>query len=380
MIFDGHAYCFPSLFGAAGFDDAETLSRQLQHAMATHHQPAWRVRDGAPSDFSALIEEVPRPLLDHLKKSDFRAAPNGRFEWTADGEVHAKQYFPPSVADMSYPADRLVAEMDYAGVDRALLHRTPYLGVGNDFVAECVRSFPDRLFGLAHVQEWTIQSDPEAAARKIEVAVRELGLSGLHFLPPQLDLYGQTGPWDAPAFLPFWDAVAGLGIPVFLSVKDREEPRLESYVDELGTLMRWMERYPDVKVVHTHGFPWRLFIDGDAIRLPEVVWKPFDNPNLFLQLLFPITLGNIWDYPMPQARPVIEGCAKRIGPSRLMWGTDMPIVMRHWTYRQNIDVIRRYCDFLGPDDMGLVMGGTVSDLMGAGPLENPARDRQPGLS
>jgi len=36
----------------------------------------------------------------------------------------------------------------------------------------------------------------------------------------------------------------------------------------------------------------------------------------------------------------------RIGARRLIWGTDMPMVMRFWTYRQNVDFIGRYSEFL----------------------------------
>ncbi|MAG36704.1 MAG: hypothetical protein CL878_10760, partial [Dehalococcoidia bacterium] len=302
--------------------------------------------------------------LDALKAAQFRVAGNGRFEWTVTGEVYAKQYFPPSIADMAYPPERLVAEMDFAGVDRALLHRTPYLGIGNDFIAECVRRFPDRLLGLAHAEEWLIAADPEAAVRKVERAVREQGLSGLQFLPPQLDLYSDGAVWDGPRFRPFWDGVASLGIPVFFSLRDRVSPAVESYRDELGTLLRWMERYPEVKAVHTHGLVWRLFMHETGLDIPEWVWDPFANPNLSLQLMFPIALGAVWDYPMPEVRPTIETCVERLGADRLMWGTDMPIVTRFWTYRQNIDFIRRYCDFPSGSDLALILGGTTAHLLG----------------
>jgi predicted TIM-barrel fold metal-dependent hydrolase len=364
MIFDGHAYCFPSMSGSGGFTEPETFRRHLQQAMATHFQPAWRVRDRAQADASGLIDMSNWTSLDALKDASFRAAKNGRFEWTVEGEDLFKQYFPPSVADMAYPADRLVAEMDYAGVDRALLHRTPYLGIGNDFIADCVRQYPDRLMGLAHVEEWLVQPEPEASVAKLEKAVRRQWLVGLQFLPPQLNLYGQDGPWDAPGFRPFWDGVAALGIPVFFSLKERKDPKVESYLQELKTLVRWMERYPDVKVVMTHGLAWRLWVDGDRLRLPKDVWAPFENPNLHLQLMFPIQLGSIWDYPMPQVRPTLEECAKRIGADRLIWGTDMPIVTRFWTYRQNIDFIRRYCGFLSAEEQDAIFGGTVARLLG----------------
>ena len=365
MIFDGHAYCFPPLMGAGGFSSPETLRRHLQQAMATHHQSVWRARDRAAADESGLIDSADSSSLDSLKEAGFRVAKHGRFEWTVDGEDYVKQYLPPSVADMSYPAESLVAEMDYAGVDKALLHRTPYLGVGNEFITDCVRRFPDRLLGLAHVEEWLVDEDPASAVEEVARAVGEGGLSGLQFLPPQMDLYGKTGPWDGPAFRPFWDGIAALGVPVFLSLKQRRGPQLESYLEELRTLQRWMGRYPDVPVVVTHGLAWRLFMDRERVSLPEEVWEPFENPNLYLQLLFPIALGAVWDYPMAQVRPTIQECVERIGSGRLMWGTDMPIVTRFWTFRQNIDFIRNYCDFLTPADRDAILGGTVARLTGA---------------
>ena len=301
-----------------------------------------------------------------MKDAQFRAGGYGRFEWTVDGEDYFKQYLPPSVTDMSYSPESLVAEMDYAEVDMALLHRTPYLGVGNDFYADCVRRFPDRLLGLAHVEEWLVERDPDTAVAKVRRAIEQLGLHGLQFIPAQLYRAGQGGQWEGPAFRPFWDGVTELKVPVFLSIFERRDPKLESYLAELNALQRWMDRYPDVNVVITHGFSWRMFVDGDRIRLPKEVWAPFDNPRLHLKLLFPISLGDIWDYPMAEVRPTIEECVQRIGARRLIWGSDMPVVMRFWTYRQNLEYIRSYCHFLSPQELEQIMGGNVARVMGVG--------------
>ena len=204
MIFDGHSYCFPSLSGSGGFSTPEELRRHLQQAIATHYQPVWRAGDRASGDNTGLIDLDRWPRLDSLKEARFRAAGGGRFEWTVNGEDYVKQYLPPSVNDMSYGPERLVAEMVYAGVDRALLHRTPYLGIGNAFIAECVSQFPERLLGLAHVPEWLVATEPDTAIGEVVRAVREHGLLGLQFLPPQFNLYGQRDPWDGPGFRPFW--------------------------------------------------------------------------------------------------------------------------------------------------------------------------------
>ncbi len=378
MIYDGHAYCFPDQRGDGGFADPNEFRRHLQLGMAGHFQSAWRVEDRSPADSGGIVDLSRGLTFDNLRDADFRPAGHGRFEWTVEGVDYAKQVMPPSVIDMTYTAENLVAEMDYAGVDMALLHRTPYLGISNEFIADSVRRFPSRLQGLAHVEEWLVQPEPAASIEKVGRAIGDLGLVGLQFLTNYPALYGQMEPWDSPGFQPFWDAVAGLDVPVFFTLGGwvgkapaSDAAHLEAYIEELRMVRRWMERYPDVAVVLTHGFSWRMFLDGDKLNPPDEVFDaaPVDNPNFYLQVMFPISLGKEWDYPMPQVRPTLEELVRRIGADRLIWGTDIPMVMRHFTYRQSLDFIRLYCDFLTTDEMDLFLGGNMVRLAGP-PLEN----------
>ena len=377
MIYDGHAYCFPDLRGDGGFSDTDRFRKHLQLGIARHFQPVWRKRDRAPADSSGLADPSVQWSFDALEDVDFRAAGYGRFEWTVDGEDYVKQYIPPSVTDMSYPAESLVAEMDYAGVDMALLHRTPYLGIGNEFVAGCVRRFPDRLQGLAHVEEWLIQTQPDASIAKLDRAVNELGLVGLQFLPDQIPLYGQPADWNGPGFRPFWDTVAAMNIPVFFtpgftSLATPGGDPLVAVLQGLWDIGRWMERYPGVTVVLTHGFSWRMFAESDTLAVPDEVYRtaPIDNLNFHVQVLFAIFLGGMWDYPMPQVRPVMEQLVRYMGPDRIIWGTDIPMVLRFYTYRQNLDHIRRNCDFLAPSEVDMIVGGNMARLLGVGKQES----------
>ncbi|MCH7982644.1 MAG: amidohydrolase [Chloroflexi bacterium] len=369
VIFDGHAYCFPDVRGSMGWASPEAKRVHVQKSMANHHIQPWRARDHAPGSTSTLMDDAKWPGDDALRDVNFRPTTHGRYEWTVDGEDYVKQYFPPSIADMAYPPENLIAEMDYANVTGTLLHRNPYLGIGNDFIADCVEKFPGRIFGLAHAPEWRVEDDPEAAARTVEEAVRDRGLSGLQFLTSQLHLYGKNPDWAGGGFTPFWDGVARLGVPVFFSFginEPKREPVVDHYFLELQRLTKWMEQYPDTPVVMTHGFMWRLFADQGKFQLPDELWRPFENPNLSLQLLFAIGLGDTWDFPLPQGIPLIKELVQHIGADRLIWGTDMPIVMRHWTYQQNIDFIVKYCDFLSKEDLALIMGGTIKRLLGLG--------------
>ena len=362
MIIDGHAYCFPPVGRPSDFPTVEDPLRHLQREMGIHHQPAWRLRDRAPADVSGIIDDDDWSSLQSLRAAQFHAAGFGRFEWTVRGEVYAKQYQPPSLVDMAYPPAHLVAEMDYADVQWAVLHK--FAGASDEYLADCVRRFPTRLKALANVEEWLVADDPGAAIEKLRHAIEDLGLCGLQFLPYQMDLYERHESWDGRAYRPFWDAVAQMGIPVFFTLIGRIEPVVQSYRSELEILMAWMARYPDVTVVHTHGLAFGMHREGDWLNIPEYVWKPFDNPKLHLQLLFPIGLGHVWDYPMPQVRPTLQECLQRLGAHRLMWGTDMPMVLRYWTYRQNIDFIRKHCEFLTPVELDAILGGTTARLVG----------------
>ena len=111
-----------------------------------------------------------------------------------------------------------------------------------------------------------------------------------------------------------------------------------------------------------------MFIEGDRLAIPDEVFQaaPIDNPNFHLQLLFAIFLGGVWGYPMLEVRPAMEELARRIGPDRLMWGTDIPMVVRFYTYRQTLEHMRRCSDFLSPEEVDLIMGGNIARLMGAG--------------
>ena len=75
-------------------------------------------------------------------------------------------------------------------------------------------------------------------------------------------------------------------------------------------------------------------------------------------------MQSVWDYPMLQIRPALEQMVERIGADRIIWGTDIPIVMLHWTYRQSLDYIRSYCDFIPDEDMELILGGNMARLLG----------------
>lgn len=91
------------------------------------------------------------------------------------------------------------------------------------------------------------------------------------------------------------------------------------------------------------------------------MWEPFADSNICLELGFPFRIGDLFDYPYTECRPVIEAMVRNIGPDRLLWGTDMPFQNRFCTYRQSRHYIEKYCQkLISPEDLAKIMGGTAA--------------------
>ena len=119
-------------------------------------------------------------------------------------------------------------------------------------------------------------------------------------------------------------------------------------------------------VVFTHGFSWRTFREGDTMNLPDELFRevPSESPNFYMQLVLSVTLGARWPYPMPQFEPAMEKLVERIGADKLMWGSDHPFEMLHYTYRQCLDQIRGYDNVLSAGDIAAITGGNMARVMG----------------
>ena len=329
MIIDCYPSTFPPWDAPAGDRSLDEKMQVIQRELGGHHQPAWRVRDRSPSDDGTLVD----PATGELREVTW-GRHNGQLVWSYGGEVYTKQYFPPMLHNLECPPELMVAEMDYAGVDAGILHTHPHKGhyrFQNAFQRDVVTRFPDRLMRLVMVPEASIPADPDAAVAEFGAELDSGGISALQFIPryyhePAVEcLPGNDEPWDDGAMRPFWEAVSEMGIPVFFTLIGRgpagssgRDPR-EVYLAELQPLIRWMDRYPRVKVVITHGLPWRTFLEGDRIELPESIWDVFDAPQCHMEMIIPIAMGGSWEYPWREAEAVVQECVERIGAERLMW-------------------------------------------------------------
>ena len=253
----------------------------------------------------------------------------------------------------------------------ALLHTNPMLGRDSAYQAECVQRFPDRLRSMTHVDEWRIRDEIEAVIDEVTTAITVHGLHAIKFNP--LTYIVSPDPWDDGVYQPFWEAVTSLNVPIFFTLgsgpkaeqytlSDTEQQ--EGYLNELRILMRWMERYPEATCSITHGFPLARISGWRSHHAARSHLGTIPKSQSQLGSMLPVRIGDIFDYPYQEVWHTLEAMVEHIGADHLLWGTDMPFQNRFCTYRQSRHWIERYCSFLTPDDLAMIMGGTVARILG----------------
>ena len=110
--------------------------------------------------------------------------------------------------------------------------------------------------------------------------------------------------------------------------------------------------------------PVGFFAMSGHYEFPPEALAVYRHENLVMEVMFPITYGGIWDYPYPEAQTLLQDMCKLFGSDRIMWGSDMPNVERFCTYKQSLDYVRRYCEFLTAREKDLILGDTCATFYG----------------
>ncbi|MGA2240338.1 MAG: amidohydrolase family protein [Candidatus Bathyarchaeia archaeon] len=305
MIVDGHVHVFPEITGLAAQreENIETVCDQYGRLVGIRHvkmtQP-WS-RD--------------RPLMD------FRHTP-----------------------------EMLIANMDFARVDRAVLLQGPAYGECNDYVADAVRNYPDRLIGAAYIDPWEpgFRGKFERIARSSFCAAKiELtdnwGLNALHpgvvLDDPQVSwLYGEL---ERREFV----LVLDLGSVGSRSYQTRavrgiaeEHPNLKVVICHLA------QPTPDAEADHRL---WRMWEDQIGLGKLRNVW--FDTAAVCAYV-------RDEGFPFPTAGRYFKMAVERIGPQKIIWGTDMPMTLDFMTYPELVEIAYLHSRFLPPAEQAMVLG------------------------
>jgi predicted TIM-barrel fold metal-dependent hydrolase len=269
------------------------------------------------------------------------------------GDGSVMRLLPPSLRDGSFPPDLLVEYMDWVGVDRAVLIQGPFYGPLNDYVSGALDRFPDRFMGCGMI-------DPLAsgASRVYDRVVGQLGLRNLKFECSVLyGLAGVHGGFDYldPRWQQIWERINEDGLTVVI---DTGLPGTVSF--NVSRLAEVAERYPRCRLVIAHlGFPPSPQAGPEA----RTLWEPVVNlgrlPNVWFDLAGLMRIDGD-DYPCHAGQAYVREAVEAFGADRLMWGTDMPGMLSHLTYRQALDFVAVKCSFLSPSQRAQILGESAA--------------------
>ena len=272
----------------------------------------------------------------------------GRVRW-GDETI---QLLPPFNEETSFPAVTLLAQMDWAGVERAVLLQGPFYGEANAYIASAVERFPDRFIGA-------FAPDPGAPAVRhhYKQCVEDYGLRivKLELTEPT----GLTGRYsdlrlDAPEHRWLFEAAEKDGLVVTLDLG-----KIGSRAYQTDAVAKIAERHPDLSIVIAHLAQPPIGACGDA--LPNEKWQEQIllgcKPNVFFDLsALPAYAPDYDEYPYAAARTYIKRAVELIGAQKIMWGTDVPGLLTSGSYRQLLNYVRLHCEFLSEAEMALVLG------------------------
>ena len=360
MIIDSHAHIFQHWAEACGHPSREIHRKFMQKVQTRPAAKVFRVRDGQEVSGALLYREGDNSWAG-LKDVDFRVGRYGQLDFTIDGEDYSVQYMPVGMQEIVAPPELMLAQMMYARVDHCILHAGGGYGAMNDYNAFAQRLYPAKFTGLLNVDEPRAHTEP--VLKELERAHGQLGLRGIYYGLDTFARYGFDVEFNDRRFDVFWSMINEWQLPVFLEAPAIPDYDKASYVRNMGRLVDLMNRFTSIPWVLVMGPPVRHFGLSGKWDLPDEVLAAYRNDNLWLEVMFPITWGGVWDYPYPEAQALVKDMRDTFGASKLIWGSDMPNVERFCTYTQSVDYVRRYCSFLNTEEKDKILGTNLDAML-----------------
>jgi len=270
-----------------------------------------------------------------------------------DSHTHAWELWPydPPVPDHEQrgKVENLLWEMDRVGVDQAVLvcARIDHNPGNNDYVADIVKKYPDRLIQFADVDcSWSDQYHTPGAADRLRQAAERYDLKGFtHYVKSDTDWFASEEGFA------FFEVAAEMKLIASLAMGPHWQPALR----ELAT------RFPTIPFLCHHMAGCRA---DDPEKLKQVA-ESASVPNIHIKMSgFHYVSPTTWNFPYENCRDTVQGLYDAFGPERLCWGSDYPVVRTAMTYQHALEAFRA-CDFIPAADQERILGGALADLLAA---------------
>ena len=353
VVIDTHAHLFPRLGKSKGWD--HNIHTKLSQNHMRDFNTFWLKKDNVRVD--GLLLDYPSDDIEQMPNLNFRITNHGRAEFVKDGIEYYMQIYPPGLSSMEVSPERMLGEMDIAGVDVCVVQSDHVYGELNEFYGHVSRKYPNKFAPLAQIKEW--DADQKDELQHLEKAVCEEGCIGLSFSVEGFALNGYKDQIDDRKFDSLWNLVEELDIPIWRYLDARKRDRASAFMERLEELGRWTETHPDIPNLLTHGLVPATLIHNMGI--PDALTNLLKKPHTYAEFQNPAK----WpEYPYPEGQDLIKRMCEEVGVESFTWGSDMPFSAGYWcTYKQSVDHIDIHCDFLSEKERNLILGGNAARIL-----------------
>ena len=254
--------------------------------------------------------------------------------------------------DFCVSPEKIIADMDRAGVDKACIMGYCMKDMGNykadlaDYMADSMKKYPGRLYGFITVDPLGGLSQ----VKLIENAIKEKGLVGVKLMPG----YSMAAINDYRIW-PIYEITEALGVPILIHTGHSSLPQCYSHVYNNTLFIEEVaQNFPSLKIIAAHtGMHW----PEDGLT----VLNRFDN--VYGDFAFWSTM------PMHKVAGTLVW-AKQLGIlHKIFWGSDYP----EYDFEPEIARYRglpEYCEKYGyfpaltEEDIDGFLGDNFAKLMG----------------
>lgn len=238
------------------------------------------------------------------------ALANGRSNF--GGEI--RQMMPPYMINGENTADMLISNMDYAGVNGAVITQEEIDGNQDKYLLKAKAQYTNRLKICSLYEE----NKPYSLD----------GFDGIKICA------GRLKEQDLIKHYKVFETVDKNNMFISIDMADGDL--------QTGSLLELIQQYPDLRIAIGHfGMVTRSGWE-EQIKLAR-------NKNVYIESGGITWLFNSEFYPYPSAIRAINDASQICGFDKLMWGSDYPRTMVEITYKMSFDFILKSNDIL-PED------------------------------
>lgn len=263
------------------------------------------------------------------------------------------QFMPPEFKTCDCTFDVLQTYEKLLGFDKCVILQTPCYGEQCEYINDILAKYPGRYqtVGIANPQ------DKESYIQSAKLCLDDYKYKGLKFESPDIP-FDMVDPKNAFVF----EEILKRNAYFMLDLGWGDGPN-DFPIDELLVVAA---RYPDLKIILPHLGISRMWdpkehVNFDSLKKTLSILER--NQNVWFDLSgIPMMVDAFDEYPYPTIGNILKVVKAEGAIDRVMWGTDMPTVLKTSTYRQNLTMITGHCDFLSDDEMENIVGKTAQKV------------------